>query len=144
MTKENKGQDFKDLDLLSKLLASRPSASAPMIEVLSTDHTPDSTTEDQRLDTAMEGEKLETEEEMLIRKTQQMSLEREEILKGTRKIIIAFQSLKETSQLPKTIGSFLSRCQIRYLLLARYFRSDTGSSMCTLGTLSMLLILKMK
>lgn len=88
LTKEIKGQDFKDLDLLSKLLAPRPSAVAPMIEVLSTDHTPDSATEDQYSTIAIKGEA--EAEEVLLRKTQQMSLtlEREEILKGASEIRI--------------------------------------------------------
>lgn len=38
MTKENKGQDFKDLDLLAKLLASRTTTRQPVIEVLSSDN----------------------------------------------------------------------------------------------------------
>jgi protein SHQ1 len=41
LTKESPGKEFKDLDLLSKLLAPRPSVSAqPNIEVLSTEPTP--------------------------------------------------------------------------------------------------------
>lgn len=38
MTKENKGQDFKDLDLLAKLLAPRTTTHQPVIEVLSSDN----------------------------------------------------------------------------------------------------------
>ncbi|KAF9050644.1 SHQ1-domain-containing protein [Hymenopellis radicata] len=34
LTKENRGQEFKDLDLMAKLLAPRPSKHTPLIEVL--------------------------------------------------------------------------------------------------------------
>lgn len=63
LTKENKGQEFKDLDLLAKLLAPRPSAPQPLIEVL-----PDPTTV--------------SEEDDLVAKTNALSLDRQEILQG--------------------------------------------------------------
>lgn len=66
LTKENKGQEFQDLDLLAKLLAPRPSAQAPVIEVIST--TPSASGDDE-----------------LAARTESLSLDREqeEILKGT-------------------------------------------------------------
>ena len=39
LTKEQKGQHFKDLDLLAKLLAPRQSKAAPSIEVISSTET---------------------------------------------------------------------------------------------------------
>ncbi|KAF5386804.1 hypothetical protein D9615_001853 [Tricholomella constricta] len=65
LTKENKGQVFDDLDLLAKLLAPRPSAPRPIIEVVS--------------ESAEQSEER-TEEDDLVAQTKAMSLEREEIL----------------------------------------------------------------
>lgn len=62
LTKEIKGQVFDDLDLLSKLLAPRPSVQQPVIEVI--------------------GSSDLSEEDMLVARTQALSLERQEILKG--------------------------------------------------------------
>lgn len=70
LTKEVPGQTFDDLDLLAKLLAPRPPAHHPVIEVISeTSSTTDS----------------QSEENDLVSKTKALSLEREreEILKGS-------------------------------------------------------------
>lgn len=68
LTKETKGQDFHDLDLLAKLLNPRPSKKPPVIEVLSSA----SSASDQAVD------------DDIVSKTQQLSLDRErqEILQG--------------------------------------------------------------
>jgi protein SHQ1 len=63
LSKENPGQDFKDLDLLAKLLAPRPAASQPVIEVIS-------------------GDPGAYEVHDLIAKTEALSLEHDEILQG--------------------------------------------------------------
>ncbi|KAJ4001400.1 SHQ1 protein-domain-containing protein [Lentinula boryana] len=63
LTKEIKGQEFKDLDLLAKLLAPRPTAHEPMIEVISSE------------DTAEDPDQLVTE-------TQNLSLHEHEILEA--------------------------------------------------------------
>ncbi|KAJ7606617.1 SHQ1 protein-domain-containing protein [Roridomyces roridus] len=60
LTKETKGQEFADLDLLAKLLAPRPSKEAPSIEVI--------------------GEQYEDEADELVARTNALSLEQEEIL----------------------------------------------------------------
>ncbi|KAG6831306.1 hypothetical protein H0H92_011513 [Tricholoma furcatifolium] len=69
LTKENPGQVFDDLDLLAKLLAPRPTAPQPMIEVVS--------------ETVKQPENA-SEDDDLISKTEALSLEheREEILKA--------------------------------------------------------------
>ncbi|KAF7368746.1 SHQ1-domain-containing protein [Mycena venus] len=61
LTKESKGQVFPDLDLLSKLLAPRPSQQAPLIEVVGQ-------------------EDAEDTEDDLVARTNALSLEQEEIL----------------------------------------------------------------
>ncbi|THU99343.1 SHQ1-domain-containing protein [Dendrothele bispora CBS 962.96] len=66
LTKEIKGQEFKDLDLLAKLLAPRPTVSAPSIEVLSTQ------------DTAGD----DNDEHELVAQTQKLSLEQKELLEA--------------------------------------------------------------
>lgn len=58
------GQEFKDLDLLVKLLAPRPAVPQPLIEVIS---------EDQACN----------KDQDLIARTEALSLERDEILQGT-------------------------------------------------------------
>ncbi|KAJ6551864.1 SHQ1-domain-containing protein [Mycena capillaripes] len=63
LTKESKGQAFADLDLLSKLLAPRPSRSAPLIEVIGQDDAEDTDVTDD-----------------LVARTNALSLEQEEIL----------------------------------------------------------------
>ncbi|EGN95483.1 hypothetical protein SERLA73DRAFT_113046 [Serpula lacrymans var. lacrymans S7.3] len=66
LTKEVKGQEFPDLDLLAKLLAPRQSepVSAPTIEVIETSDAPEEDTEE------------------LIRRTNGLTLEQEEILQA--------------------------------------------------------------
>ncbi|TFK42945.1 SHQ1 protein-domain-containing protein [Crucibulum laeve] len=70
LTKENKGQEFTDLDVLAKLLAPRPSVPAPIIEVLASTEVVSSTDV--------------SPQEDLAEKTQKLSLdqERQEILKA--------------------------------------------------------------
>lgn len=63
LTKEVKGQDFKDLDLLAKLLAPRPTVQEPLIEVISAE----STAEDP---------------DQLVARTRNLSLDEREILEG--------------------------------------------------------------
>ncbi|KAJ3717624.1 SHQ1 protein-domain-containing protein [Lentinula guzmanii] len=63
LTKEIKGQEFKDLDLLAKLLAPRPTVHEPMIEVISSE----STAEDP---------------DQLVTETQNLSLHEHEILEA--------------------------------------------------------------
>ncbi|KAI0637170.1 SHQ1-domain-containing protein [Trametes polyzona] len=68
LTKEVPGQEFKDLDLLAKLLAPRPSQTAPaqpIIEVLDTQEAPE----------------IDADEELASR-TQELSLEQREILEA--------------------------------------------------------------
>ncbi|KAJ7457260.1 SHQ1 protein-domain-containing protein [Mycena galericulata] len=60
LTKEAKGQEFTDLDLLAKLLAPRPSQQAPLIEVI--------------------GQEDADEADALVARTNALSLEHEEIL----------------------------------------------------------------
>ncbi|KAK7466928.1 hypothetical protein VKT23_003992 [Stygiomarasmius scandens] len=65
LTKEIKGQEFKDLDLLAKLLAPRPTMhTPPSIEVVSTQDTAD--------------------EDELVAKTQDLSLEQKELLEAAQ------------------------------------------------------------
>ena len=74
LTKETPGEKFRDLDLLAKLLAPRPSApTAPAIEVL---------------ESSDADAQNETEEDDLAERTQGLSLdrEREEILHGPSSI----------------------------------------------------------
>ncbi|KAJ7240381.1 SHQ1-domain-containing protein [Mycena haematopus] len=67
LTKESEGQVFPDLDLLSKLLAPRPSQPAPLIEVVGHDDDSDLGQEDDVTDE-------------LVARTNALSLEHEEIL----------------------------------------------------------------
>lgn len=62
LTKETPGQEFPDLDLLAKLLAPRPPVEPTVIEVISSDST--------------------EEEDELVSRTQNLSLEQTELLKG--------------------------------------------------------------
>ncbi|KZT65490.1 SHQ1-domain-containing protein [Daedalea quercina L-15889] len=71
LSKETPGQEFKDLDLLAKLLAPRPSAEPPqqpVIEVLSSED-------------AAAGDEQDAGEE-LAQRTQQLTLEQQEILRA--------------------------------------------------------------
>ncbi|KAF9466313.1 SHQ1-domain-containing protein [Collybia nuda] len=61
LTKENKGQEFTDLDLLAKLLAPRPSVPQPSVEVLS-----------------------RSDEDDLVEATYALSLDRQEILQAAQ------------------------------------------------------------
>jgi len=61
LTKEDKGQDFKDLDLLTKLLAPRKTSTGPTIEMVSSQ---------------------DTEESELVSGIDNLSLEKNEILQG--------------------------------------------------------------
>ncbi len=73
LTKEEKGQEFKDLDLLTKLLAPRKTKTEPTIEVVSSQ---------------------DNEEEELVSSVDKLSLERNELLEGknaTPDVIIYFQ-----------------------------------------------------
>ncbi|KAF8205956.1 SHQ1-domain-containing protein [Mycena galopus ATCC 62051] len=70
LTKESKGQVFPDLDLLSKLLAPRPSQPAPLIEVVGQEDEADEVIE-QEEDDGTDG---------LVAQTNALSLEHEEIL----------------------------------------------------------------
>lgn len=63
LTKEIKGQEFRDLDLLAKLLAPRPTVHEPLIEVISSE----STAEDP---------------DNLVAQTQNLSLQEREIEEG--------------------------------------------------------------
>lgn len=72
LTKENKGQDFPDLDMLARLLAPRPSQVVqPSIEVLSSQ---DATNGDDQ-DLVDQAESLTLEEK-------ELTAEQREILKG--------------------------------------------------------------
>lgn len=69
LTKKTKGQEFKDLDLLAKLLAprsSQPLSSGPLIEVIGSEANPSE------------------EEDDLVEGTQKLTLEQQEILEGVR------------------------------------------------------------
>ncbi|KAF7378058.1 Protein shq1 [Mycena sanguinolenta] len=68
LTKESKGQVFPDLDLLSKLLAPRPSQPAPLIEVVGQD--------DDAIDDTQEDDGTDE----LVARTNALSLEYKEIL----------------------------------------------------------------
>ncbi|KIK59704.1 hypothetical protein GYMLUDRAFT_74145 [Collybiopsis luxurians FD-317 M1] len=65
LTKEIKGQEFKDLDLLAKLLAPRPTVQEPLVEVISSE----STAEDP---------------DNLVSRTQKLSLHDREILEAAQ------------------------------------------------------------
>lgn len=103
MTKENKGQDFKDLDLLAKLLAPRTTTHHPVIEVLSSDNgnEPD-------MISKIQGLSLE----------ENLSLEQEEIKKGSGARIVIFITLTLFFKPPKTTGSCHSKRR-KHLPLSR-------------------------
>lgn len=63
LTKEISGEDFKDLDLLAKLLAPRPVTCRPTIEVVGSAD-------------------VSSDESGLVEKTQNLSLDHEDIVKG--------------------------------------------------------------
>ncbi len=63
LSKVVKGQEFRDLDLLAKLLAPRPTKQTPQIEVISSDTVDD-----------------------LAEKAESLTLEDREILKGTKQL----------------------------------------------------------
>ncbi|KAJ3763760.1 SHQ1 protein-domain-containing protein [Lentinula raphanica] len=65
LTKEIKGQEFKDLDLLAKLLAPRPTVHEPIIEILSSESTAEDPDE-------------------LVAETQKLSLHEREILEASQ------------------------------------------------------------
>lgn len=76
LTKEVPGQDFKDLDLLAKLLAPRPPRDAPMQPVIEVLDSQDAAQHDEtdELVERIEGLKLE--------QTQELTQEQREILEG--------------------------------------------------------------
>lgn len=106
LTKETPGHEFLDLDLLAKLLAPRPAAREPVIEVISTP-------------SRSESELEEEEEEELIAKTKGLSLEqeREIILKGkqindmslVQSWLMFFQPRKMTGPYPRKFQNLSRR-----------------------------------
>ncbi|KAI0664996.1 SHQ1-domain-containing protein [Cubamyces menziesii] len=119
LTKEVPGQEFKDLDLLAKLLAPRPSKSTPaepVIEVLD----------------SQEADSVDADEELATR-TQNLSLEQQEIL----------EAAENDWQLPQTVPEPLPPLQTsverRYGFLdmhSGYFRhvEHTENEVNELGT----------
>ena len=110
MTKENKGQDFKDLDLLAKLLAPRTTTHQPVIEILSSDNGNESD-----MVSKIQGLSLE----------ENLSLEQEEIKKGSGARIVIFITLtlfflaakndwQLPQQAPQTLVSFETSLQKYY------------------------------
>ncbi|KAH7877617.1 SHQ1-domain-containing protein [Lentinula edodes] len=79
LTKEIKGQEFKDLDLLAKLLAPRPTVHEPLIEVISSE----STAEDP---------------DNLVAQTQNLSLQEREIEEGAKNDWQLFQDVPPAEQ----------------------------------------------
>ncbi|KAI0807205.1 SHQ1-domain-containing protein [Fomes fomentarius] len=95
LTKEVPGQDFKDLDLLAKLLAPRPPRDAPtqpVIEVLDT--------QDAALDDETD-ELVERTEELNLEQTQELTQEQREIL----------EAAENDWQLPQTVPEPLPQLQ---------------------------------
>jgi protein SHQ1 len=88
LTKEVKGQEFKDLDLLTKLLAPKRTTPQPCIEVLSTE------------DSAPTGE------EELTARTRGLSLEHQEILAGRSHTKSKYKALLKTIQRPEMTGNY--------------------------------------
>ena len=68
LTKEVSGQEFKDLDLLAKLLAPRPSKEGPTQAVIEVLHSEDAAESD--------------DTDGLVERTQRLTLEQQEILEG--------------------------------------------------------------
>ncbi|OBZ75723.1 Protein shq1 [Grifola frondosa] len=103
LTKEVRGQEFKDLDLLAKLLAPRPSQQAhgaPIIEVLDSQDTANDAEDD------------------LVARTQGLSLEQQEILEA------AENDWQLPQQLPEPLPALHIRAEHRYGFLdahAGYF-----------------------
>lgn len=64
LTKAVKGQEFRDLDLLAKLLAPRPTKQTPQIEVISSDTVDD--------DLAEKAESLSLEDRVILKGTKQL------------------------------------------------------------------------
>ncbi|KAF7791274.1 hypothetical protein EIP86_002288 [Pleurotus ostreatoroseus] len=97
LTKEVPGQHFEDLDLLAKLLAPRPPESepqAPLIEVLDSQNIP------------------VDEEEELISRTQNLSLDRQEILEAAQNDWQLKQEVPEPT--------IKTRAEVPYGFLSRY------------------------
>lgn len=127
LTKEAKGLEFPDLDLLAKLLAPRhvEAPKQPAIEVIGSGTSP------------------QNELEELVDLTGAMSLEQREILEGAYDDFTLQRISSNHFQLLKMTGSFPRLSQIP-LLHYNYPRRDTmGSWICTQGTLPTLLTQKM-
>lgn len=127
LTKEAKGLEFPDLDLLAKLLAPRhvEAPKQPAIEVIGSETSP------------------QNELEELVDLTDAMSLEQREILEGAYDDFTLQRISSNHFQLLKMTGSF-PRLSQNPLLHYNYPRRDTmGSWICTQGTLPTLLTQKM-
>ncbi|KAH9952191.1 SHQ1-domain-containing protein [Amylocystis lapponica] len=104
LTKEAKGQDFKDLDLLAKLLAPRPSErepSEPVIEVLQSEEAEDANTDE------------------LVQQTRNLSLEQHEILDAAQ------NDWQLPQQIPEPLPALQTTAEHRYGFLnmhSGYFR----------------------
>ena len=107
LTKENKGQEFQDLDLLTKLLAPRKTSVGPTIEVVSSQ---------------------ETEENELVSGIDNLSLEKNEFLQGMiHRLTHRGTELTSGSQRQKMIGSYLNICPEMSLRWRHPCRSFTDS-----------------
>lgn len=133
LTKETKGQEFKDLDLLAKLLAPRPTRDAVQehtIEVLST----------QDEDVQPENDSDDEAEVELVAKTEALSLdldrERQEILKGKISEMPDVHHILNATQLPKMTGNYLKKSPNIFLPSIYRRRNSMGSLKCTPGTSS--------
>jgi protein SHQ1 len=127
LTKEAKGQEFPDLDLLAKLLASRnvEVSGHPAIEVIASETS------------------LHDESEELVDSFGAISLEQREFLEGAYDVFHTSTNSSTKSQLLKMTGSFLRLWQ-NLLLHYNCRRRDTMDSwICTQGTLPTLLTQRM-
>ncbi|KAJ8517564.1 hypothetical protein ONZ45_g5294 [Pleurotus djamor] len=88
LTKANPGEEFRDLDLLAKLLAPKPTKPAPVIEVLSSSNVSDE------------------DEDELVTKAQSLSLEDQEILQAADNDWQISQSVPEAA--PIQLGPSIS------------------------------------
>lgn len=116
LTKEVQGQDFKDLDLLAKLLSPKPSENhdKPSIEVIAED-----TSNDDMSD--------------LVDRADKLSLDHEEILEGMIRIRIDVFVLI-LLQLLRMTGSSHKKFQHLCLICALPFKANTAFLICIQAT----------
>ncbi|KAE9406393.1 SHQ1-domain-containing protein [Gymnopus androsaceus JB14] len=101
LTKEIKGQEFKDLDLLAKLLAPRPTVKEPSIEVISAESTAEDPDE-------------------LVSQTQNLSLDEREILEA------ASNDWQLPQEIPPPGQPILSTCTMATFTNAAYTENEVN------------------